>query len=1745
MSIERLTPDDMSWTGHSIQAQQYHMDHMYHYHETSIHNYNCPLDPCRNVSLRGSVLSLQPLRSDDTEHSRRREEEDRARKERREREEKERRERDQYVAEEREKRRARERGEEYTQSRSENTLAPRESSHQQDLTPRHTDYSTPAPTYASPTAPTYNSRDIAREAADSTRRNISDTERTARLIKNEYSDAMNISGLDKFLNKDNTISKQFSNPSDTFLVSTISTAYTLVATVATHNLAAYRADVYDRERRDFADDMLTIAKENQAAAVVNKQTAFADYEAQVASAKGYERAAMTTLEQTRDTRMEAAQTAQSSAESKYKTDVAEIERAQAREQRTYTAMLQGIESRLEGIQNSAGVQHIRMEKQEKLDNAQAVYTSKKDEILQRRETALAAIDPSTPIAAAQRREVTAKFDKDLTTLDAQYSKDVARIEKKYTEHETNKIAKYDRNTAELQAQRTQLIASHNQATQDFESRLAGARTERDSAVTKAQQDIARAQADFSRDSANLAERVSTRVTELERPKTQAEHAADIAAKAVAGAELARTDDKAAKTLKSTLTNRQADLSEYLVSRFGTAEEKQLINAYIDDRKAEQEAQKTGALHISTLSDADKTEVEKVLIKYGNTDCSSEKSIEGAIAAMQKMLPQLEEAVKMDTRDFEKATAVVKNIQVKRDNLLNKVGGDTSKLSEADKKTLGKLDKDLSQAQKKEKQAAGKLENSRGALALLKNQSATMNKHKGILPKIGTKFRQKLENQQNEKGYQKATDKVKRSLTGTLHKFNNATGVYNNAIMRSEREFKGQLAQIRKDVDFAAKTIDRTVQVSAIATKMLYRGGSVLAKGANVFLSKSSMFRATRDRFAAQAAKHPRIMAFLNGGKGLAKDGAKLLGKAAPIAKKALYVPGKIIGGVTAVATFNIEDMERKMWETTGDLVMKGVRVGTKKATNAVKKKAGEAMKRGVQKGREKIRIGKQQLKNGVRSVGKGAKYLGGALNRRFGQSKVWKTVSSAGKAVGRGLSKVAGALGRVGKAILAPFKAIGSIIGKLLSAVSSILSSVLGALASVLASVGTIVLQALLFLIICIIFIALLIAAIDAIFKIFGDPADEQIKVSYDPSFVMNLGSNYRNVEISILEFFSEEGGWTSNDAYNNKVECNNDPLYYAVFNNSFDWFGLADDGKDINQYKDGSSYKREVNEAAYNAYKTYFASIEDLEAQGRITHLNDGKKFWETLASWARNMYNAIAETWNDILEEGEYSTFGDVWEKQYSSAVRNIEKERFHSLVTTYDKVSAQYYKGLPGESPVPSNYEVSNAKDALAMMDAIYTMDSEMTRVKVLRYLGVGEYTLTQHNIPKKSLKVDEVDGKSIDQTDNLFWRSHKIEYASGTTHDSIVFHPQLSTSGEGLTKVGVSGPLGVNDPGYGILTKECENYATIAVKYTLQDHANGDEACGYWKQNTRSNYYLVEPSDGAWKDLDMHYSSAHPSYVDVWFYPEVDAATTTVYGGDGSSKTYATKQTVRCSSNHYRGTVNGVPQYAPCRWTVWGDVGDGFYIRYYKDHLIYGNRATYGTYTTGWTWKTYSTCPHKQEKNDEFQYCLGHAALKANIYVAVGDVPVGKTSIYDIAQTLAGPITYEVGGLFTWSEDLDIRAGGSPGPETINPSEEWGDSGLRGLALGKVIEKLEYYADSNGDFTEMKTKHGEISNNQILIHCDSDMLLHHALYFKDNVFYQSDFLPGEQKDLEVRSGSVNGTPIKISFIGAPNGVQYGSW
>lgn len=1481
------------------------------------------------------------------------------------------------------------------------------------------------------------------------------------------------------------------HPTRSFVGSGVAGAATLVAAVATYNLTALKADLHDAEQRNLGKSMLLNNIVEGTVSTIHSATAFGAYASSVIKTNAYERVARQEAADQRDQQIATAHAKVESAEKRYTSQLETIKTSSEQETAKYTKNIQSLDTQIAQLQNSPAIQKINALRQEKLDNLTATYNHNKGTIEAERSKALSQIDMSTPIAAAKAREVNAHYDAKIQTLDSRHSRKVASVNSEFDTQVSHKAGANSTKLAELISTKEMLTTRHNAKLAEFANQREGAKIERDNQISLAKKEESSIRAKFHDKKIALSAEAKGRTEELSKvsSRTWKEHRMDKHDQKTAVAGIV-TGVNGATRLKTAMMSQQRQLSDLMVRRLGSDEDKQIVQAYFEDKKNVGQAKKDGIRAVSALSPEDTRKAEAILKKFGYTDMSSTKDINESIKTCIALKPQLKQVAMQDTMAAKEAAKVVRSLKADRAALISAAGGKAN-LSVADKKKLEALDHKITAALTKQKDAQRKAQISNKAVRSLKTQIGQMIKFKEALPKMGGADRRKTRT--NPKLYKQASKRISRSLGGALISLNALAGsVGKRDIMsQADAKFKSQVREVTKYTSFAANTISRSATISLKATQMVLGVGKLGTRTIKVVMGRSPLHAGVMNRLtrAAESMGITKFMAATAGGRHKLKMGVTKVGRTGmkmggKLGRAALGAPTAILN----MASMSINDIPNMVTQKmVGAMVSGGVA--------AVRVTGRAAVKAGVKVGRVPVKYTVKATKYAGRQVGRGVAFVGGkvgtqigkgarfvgskagqgvkkAFKNTIGKTRMWDRAQQMGKKAWEGLKKAGSMVVKGAKFLAKPFKLLFQGLAKVFAWLASALSAVVGALLSIISSLVALAVYALFGLMIFLIILVMLLSVLDAIFEFFKQMGSGyQNKIQNDPSFIMNLGSNYRNVEVSILEFFSEEKGYTNNNKYKNGIEVNVNPVYYAVFNNSFEWFGLKDDAvrlfgkgdaahKDINFKPDGT---RNINEAAKNQYDVFYQNLQD---NPKISNLTDRKNLLDALASMFKSMWDAIVQAF------GSDSTFGDV---------SNIEAKDFASLVTTYDKVSAQYYYGAEGEPGTrASEYEVSNAKDALAMMDAIYTMDSEMTRCKALFYLGVGEYQL-------KQVEVDNKQQLAKDDVNNLFWDSHKIVYTEGVKASDIRFHTTNQY-----------GDITPNNA----LGGECANYSTITVKYTEQEHEDG--TCGYWDYGYWAEHEILGANAANGRNHTYEYVTFYKSgYYNGYTY---------LYCEDGC-----------CSVRFYGTTYSSTDVY--CWWS---------------DMYVYGR--THDEYVY------YRRCPHKEDKTDEFKYCVGHINLKAKIYVTVADPDnTGAKTLYDVAQSLQGKSGITLGnGLWTWSKDLDIHGWGSPAAESINPSEEWSDGGLQALAISKIHEIIEYQANDDDDITQMKTKHGTNTSNQYLVcRSSADSVLLHILYFKNNKFYLVDLKTGEQKDVEMRSSTASTATQKLSFKRAANGTTYPSF
>ena len=343
-----------------------------------------------------------------------------------------------------------------------------------------------------------------------------------------------------------------------------------------------------------------------------------------------------------------------------------------------------------------------------------------------------------------------------------------------------------------------------------------------------------------------------------------------------------------------------------------------------------------------------------------------------------------------------------------------------------------------------------------------------------------------------------------------------------------------------------------------------------------------------------------------------------------------------------------------------------------------------------------------------------------ALKATVGKTRFGKKISSVFSSAKNKLNAFKQSLSK-----LNPMKFLKKKLAGLISTLTSALTSVLSFCGTILLYVLGAIAGFAGIVIVVIILASLLLSIINAIFnwlKSLG--AEYDTYVINNPNYILNQAVNYRYEELQILE--SIEGGGLVPSV---------DPIEF----NKMGWwmFGAVD----ITSLR-GSS---DLNNLAYDP------SLADV----LLTSYNEG----------AYKGVAAIGKTFKTYYNNLSFTTF-----------------------LRQYDKANISYYPydaytdgSLSGDTP--SLYEISNAKDVLAMVDTLYQdadedaseNDDDKKRMQVhevLAYLGIGDY--------RQRIKYKDDDIPTYKE--NLFWRTHKLVYKSGTSTNQIKYHTTKKSSSD---------------------------------------------------------------------------------------------------------------------------------------------------------------------------------------------------------------------------------------------------------------------------------------------------------------------------------------------------------------------------
>lgn len=439
--------------------------------------------------------------------------------------------------------------------------------------------------------------------------------------------------------------------------------------------------------------------------------------------------------------------------------------------------------------------------------------------------------------------------------------------------------------------------------------------------------------------------------------------------------------------------------------------------------------------------------------------------------------------------------------------------------------------------------------------------------------------------------------------------------------------------------------------------------------------------------------------------------------------------GKLAGGVLrAPGTILMAPMKLK------ELPMKAVS-GVLKGTFRVGRKVTGTVVGGT------ARLGGKALKGTARLAGRGIK---AGWNKTIGKTKWYQRKVARHNALKQRFKEFKKKIGDKINPVGRFFKKIGSkiwgIISSIISAIGTVISWIIGFVAGILgASLGLIII-----IIIIIVIVSLLMSVLAAIWEFLKSlTADYQSYVKHDPEFIMNHAINYRNEELEILELFEDSYGKYE------VMEASRAPVFYALYDDTWDWFGLKDttvnlvaqNTQSLNQYKalvtgHGLEWDKWANPFKQNAY--YAGNSFNYElSRYRTTKI----KYY---------MYDRLAKngSGNWVI----YDWFCEGCRKPHNSA----------------DKKCPTCHKTSKAAA---SNYEISNARDALALVDTLYTEKPDMQKVEALAYIGVGEW------------QAGTSSGEGRQSTNpNLFWATHEFVYKEGVNDGDVWFHVTNKTYAE---------------------------------------------------------------------------------------------------------------------------------------------------------------------------------------------------------------------------------------------------------------------------------------------------------------------------------------------------------------------------
>ena len=808
----------------------------------------------------------------------------------------------------------------------------------------------------------------------------------------------------------------------------------------------------------------------------------------------------------------------------------------------------------------------------------------------------------------------------------------------------------------------------------------------------------------------------------------------------------------------------------LAYSFGSEEEVALLKKVDADADAKAKAEEENLPYNPTTSQKEREDAERIVAKYAG-DVSSKKAMretisnhakaiieyKAKIAELNKQIKETKKQIEVVDKQIAQAQEIVNQIAADNKALRTGLNADGSKLTAEQKDEITKrlqsqqssafYLEEISKLQTKRNALVKQMDKSVDQKVKTENAMYGLTLHVSFLQKHGSVV---IDTQAKSQNKFKANFERRGSKTASNFD-KKAAMAFRHSTMMASRKISQQLSE--------GNDLHRELLNVKSGMRKIDKFGRSYEKSINVATSGLKFIGKSTGHTVKLIGKHTTLgqhlseklkvfnnTKFAQRAKKITTASGKGIGILARTPGKILMAPMKIATAPKRAAQSALRYTRKSAARTAGKAAY-----ATGRALKAGAKVTGKAARYGINSTLGKKEFYKKfQAKQAAREARRRAE------NQRFREfnNKVLGTVARPFRAVGKAVSgAVSGARAAIASAVSAVVSAVMTVVGGMVCAASSLLF--------------------------VIVLVAVLMSALASALGVVQNwvqgwmqlTAQEQSYVKNNPEYLLEQAINYRDAELELFDLFAH----AANDR--TLIRANTAPVYYALYDNGIHFFGLTGEKK-LKKDNDVTTYD--------DAYRTF---------------RNRAPDAWDHL--------------YTDIITQEEDD---DVY----------FEKGCFKSDVKYYDKIQIAYYKSdalltdgsgnyvtktvggieqyVLKDDAQPSAYEISNAKDALALVDSLYsTKHDSMQLLELYAYLGIGASQLQKHGTQQIS--------------NNLFWASHKFIYLSGTDENEIKFHETNRYSGR--------------------VDSECNHYTIIRRVYekVVKNEETGEETTTY---HTRDFY-----------------------------------------------------------------------------------------------------------------------------------------------------------------------------------------------------------------------------------------------------------------------------------------------------------------